>query len=156
MEINLPRLLAVLQQFTMDPISISSLILDISRIISSVIDYATTVKHARSETRKLSEELFARKGILEHLSAQQPTIPASENPGSFNLASALHSTIEFLHSLLADLEGSGHEIQAPAAGAEMAVYAPGIRLASRPPRVREDLFGFGPHVGQRIAWEGVA
>lgn len=43
-----------------------------SNILSSLIDYAKTVQSAKSDMRKLSEELFALKGILEHLSATMP------------------------------------------------------------------------------------
>lgn len=89
-----------------DPFSITGLILDVTKIISSVIEYAQTVRHAKAETQRLSEELFALKGMLEHLSSQQLPISTatSDESGPFNLESALRSTDEFLRALLADLE----------------------------------------------------
>lgn len=94
-----------------DPVSITGLILDVSRILSSLINYAKSVQGAKSDMRKLSEELFALKGILEHLSSEMPrgmskwlqTEPASPYNREV-MARVLHSTNEFLQSLLRDLE----------------------------------------------------
>lgn len=95
----------------MDPISITGLILDTGKIISSLISYAKAVQSAVSEIRKLSEELFALKGILEHLSndaAQDvPKWQEAELPDPFNreiMMRVLATTNEFLQSLLTDLE----------------------------------------------------
>ncbi|KAJ5594186.1 uncharacterized protein N7459_000394 [Penicillium hispanicum] len=97
----------------MDPISITGLIIDVSHILSSLISYAKAVQGAKSEMRKMSEELFALKGILEHLSTTQtlPDSPKSEldldSPSPFDrdvMARILHTTNEFLQSLLSDLE----------------------------------------------------
>ncbi|KAJ5285643.1 hypothetical protein N7524_000949 [Penicillium chrysogenum] len=93
----------------MDPISITSLVIEVSRVLSSLIRYAKTVQTAKSEVRKLSEELFALKGILEHLSAQVDDSPKCEEleTSPFDrdvLARVLHTTNEFLQSLLLDLQ----------------------------------------------------
>lgn len=96
-----------------DPISITSLVLDVSHALSSLIKYAKSVQGARFEMRKLSEELFALKGILEHLTTHtSDDIPKrqeieseifSESEGDV-MAKVLHATNEFLQSLLAELE----------------------------------------------------
>lgn len=99
----------------MDPISITGLILDVSHVLASVINYAKAVKSAKPEIRKMSEELFALKGILEHLSAQSSGETSkyehieyeSETPSRFDqntLDRVLRQTNDFLQSLLKDLE----------------------------------------------------
>ena len=99
----------------MDPVSIVGLVLDVSHVLASLIDYAKTVKGAKSDMRKLSEELFALKGILEHLASQsseetekhQHPAVESQSPGQFDrdvLTRVLRTTKEFLLTLLADLE----------------------------------------------------
>lgn len=93
----------------MDPISITGLVIEVSHVLSSLIRYAKTVQTAKSEVRKLSEELFALKGILEHLTAQINDIPKWEESDTspFDrdvMSRVLHTTNEFLQSLLMDLE----------------------------------------------------
>lgn len=86
--------------------------MDVSNIISSLINYAKAVQEAKSEMRKLSEELFALKGILEHLSLSEmpgdfPKRQQTDPAGPFNrevMARVLQTTSEFLQSLLKDLE----------------------------------------------------
>ncbi|GAD91601.1 hypothetical protein PVAR5_0174 [Paecilomyces variotii No. 5] len=96
-----------------DPLSVTSLIIDIGTLISNIISYAKAVRDARSDTQRLIEELFAVKGILEHLSAQvEPqdlrASPLNPEPlALFNpelLESTLSTTHEFIQSLLSDLE----------------------------------------------------
>ncbi|KAJ6157789.1 hypothetical protein N7470_005381 [Penicillium chermesinum] len=98
-----------------DPISITGLIIDVSHILASIIQYAKTVKSAKAEIRKLSEELFALKGILEHLAAQSSGETSkfehveyeSETSSGFDrstLDRVLQQTNEFLQSILKDLE----------------------------------------------------
>ncbi|KAJ5446410.1 NACHT nucleoside triphosphatase [Penicillium cf. griseofulvum] len=93
----------------MDPISITGLVIEVSHVLSSLIRYAKTVQTAKSEVRKLTEELFALKGILEHLAAQIDDIPKwqESETSSFDqdvMARVLRTTNEFLQSLLLDLE----------------------------------------------------
>ncbi|KAJ5920404.1 hypothetical protein N7516_011262 [Penicillium verrucosum] len=89
----------------MDPISITSLVIEVSHVLSSLIQYAKTVQTAKSEVRKLSGELFALKGILEHLAAQINDPPNGRNQKQVHLtAIVLHTTNEFLQSLLMDLK----------------------------------------------------
>ncbi|EKV20000.1 Ankyrin repeat-containing domain [Penicillium digitatum] len=95
----------------MDPISITGLVIEVSHVLSSLIRYAKTVQTAKSEVRKLSEELFALKGILEHLTAQMNDTPIWEKSETspFDrdvMARVLHTTNEFLQSLLMDLEAA--------------------------------------------------
>ncbi|CAI7663745.1 unnamed protein product [Penicillium glandicola] len=95
----------------MDPISITGLVIEVSHVLSSLIRYAKTVQNAKSEVRKLSEELFALRGILEHLAAQMDEIPKwqESETSSFDhdvMARVLQTTNEFLQSLLMDLETS--------------------------------------------------
>ncbi|KAJ5964304.1 uncharacterized protein N7479_004180 [Penicillium vulpinum] len=93
----------------MDPISITGLVIEVSRVLSSLIRYAKTVQAAKSEIRKLSEELFALKGILEHLAAQIDDVPKWQESETcpFDrdvMARVLRTTDEFLQSLLMDLK----------------------------------------------------
>ncbi|KAJ5909759.1 hypothetical protein N7504_004402 [Penicillium tannophilum] len=96
-----------------DPISITGLIVDVSHIIARLIKYAKAVQGARSEMRKLSEELFGLRGILDHLQTQSSSdiskVQHIESEGSapFNeniMERVLHTTKEFLDSILKDLE----------------------------------------------------
>jgi hypothetical protein len=96
----------------MDPISVAGLVIEVSHVLASLIKYAKNVQGASSEVRKLSEELFALKGILEHLAAQTDEVPeyeekSSETTGLFDrdaMSRVLYTTNELLKSLLADLE----------------------------------------------------
>jgi hypothetical protein len=96
----------------MDPISITGLVIEVSRVLASLIKYAKEVQGASSEVRKLSEELFALKGVLEHLAAQTDDTTSCdekslETAGLFDrdaMARVLYTTNELLQSLLADLE----------------------------------------------------
>ncbi|KAJ5791665.1 uncharacterized protein N7518_008676 [Penicillium psychrosexuale] len=95
----------------MDPISITGLVIEVSHVLSSLIRYGKAVQTAKSEVRKLSEELFALKGILEHLAAHSTDIAKWEESETslFDrdvMARVLHTTNEFLQSFLVDLETS--------------------------------------------------
>jgi len=96
-----------------DPISITSLILQIGKIVSSLIEYGKGVKGASADIRRLSEEVFSLRGVLEHLQAQvdpESTELSQElwseaapyNPEQ--LKSTIQTTNGFLQSLLTDLE----------------------------------------------------
>ncbi|RAH71319.1 ankyrin repeat domain-containing protein [Aspergillus aculeatinus CBS 121060] len=92
-----------------DPISITSLIIDVGDLIHRLLTYAKKVRDASSDIRRLTEELFGLKGILEHLSSQ---FEFSSPPETEKLASAapeaLKSTLEKANEsvqlLLQDLE----------------------------------------------------
>lgn len=101
-----------------DPISITALIVDVSQILARLINYAKAVQGAKSDMRKLSEELFTLKGILEHMSKDlpkdTPEPPQTEKSGPFNrevMARVLHTTNEFLQSLIKDLERPATKFQ---------------------------------------------
>ena len=93
----------------MDPLSIASLLLQIGSIVASLIDYGKSVEGASDEIRKLSEELFALKGVLEHIqtqiNAESSTYLASLTANYRTmLVGIVESTHKFLQSLLNDLE----------------------------------------------------
>lgn len=99
----------------MDPISITGLIIEVSHVLSRVIDYAKAVQGAKSDMRKLSEELFALKGILEHISSgigdNTPTsekeTESEQSSGVFDrdvMSRVLFTANEFLQTLLQELE----------------------------------------------------
>jgi len=91
----------------MDPVSIAGLLMETGSILASLIRYAKDLQGARNEPRKLSEELFALKGILDHLLAQVDEKQPRRRSDTLNpevLANVLQSTSGFLHSLLKDLE----------------------------------------------------
>lgn len=92
----------------MDPISIVGLVVEVSNVLASLIQYAKDVKGASSEVRKLSEELFALKGILDHLATQTENQNEEKNSETtvFDrdaMSRVLYTTNEFLHTLLAEL-----------------------------------------------------
>jgi hypothetical protein len=90
--ISVRLVLAQLKLFTRnntmaDPVSLAGLVIAVSQVISSLYDYGTSVTNAREDIRQLSAELFALKGVLEHLHAQHDagvatprTPPASSTP----------------------------------------------------------------------------
>ncbi|PYI17905.1 hypothetical protein BO99DRAFT_336654, partial [Aspergillus violaceofuscus CBS 115571] len=92
-----------------DPLSITSLIIDVGDLIHRLLTYAKKVRDASSDIRRLTEELFGLKGILEHLSSQ---FESSSPPETRKLASvatdSLNSTLEKANEsvqlLLLDLE----------------------------------------------------
>ncbi|KAI2786524.1 hypothetical protein POX_g08910 [Penicillium oxalicum] len=99
----------------MDPISIFGLVIEVGHVLASVINYAQTVKDAKSDIRKLSEELFALKGILEHLStgigdnSSDPEKQTELESSSMMIdkdvmARVLYTTNDFLRTLLSELE----------------------------------------------------
>ena len=95
----------------MDPISITGLVIEVSHVLSCLIRYGKAVQTAKSEIRKLSEELFTLKGILEHLAAQIDDVAkweeAETSPFDRDvMARVLRTTNEFLQSFLVDLETS--------------------------------------------------
>lgn len=54
-----------------DPISITSLMINLGKIIPHLLDYAKAVQDSRPDaSTRLTEELFTLRGILEHVSAQ--------------------------------------------------------------------------------------
>jgi hypothetical protein len=70
-----------------DPISLAGLVIAVSQVLSSLYDYGSSLANAREDIRQLSAELFALKGVLEHLHAQHasgittpPTLPTSLTP----------------------------------------------------------------------------
>lgn len=96
-----------------DPISITGLVVDVSHIIARLIKYGKAVQSAKSDMRKLGEELFALKGILDHLAAQALLEPPkyqeteSENAAPSNedvMLRVLQQTKTFIDGLTKDLE----------------------------------------------------
>ena len=52
-----------------DPISVTGLVIAIAQVISTLYDYGTEVKGSKDDIRKMTQEIFALKGALEHISA---------------------------------------------------------------------------------------
>ncbi|KAF2095195.1 ankyrin repeat protein [Rhizodiscina lignyota] len=52
----------------MDPISITGLVITIADVVSNLYDYSSAVKDSKDDIRKLTQEVFALKGALEHIS----------------------------------------------------------------------------------------
>ncbi|CAG8003460.1 unnamed protein product [Penicillium salamii] len=94
----------------MDPISITGLVIEVSHVLASLVEYAKAVQSASSEVRRLSEELFALKGILDHLAIQTEQTHCDEKSSeslSFDgdvMSRVLYTTNELIRTLLADLE----------------------------------------------------
>lgn len=54
----------------MDPVSITASILTITQAISQIYSLAKTVKDSKTEIKHLCDELYALKGVLEHVQMQ--------------------------------------------------------------------------------------
>ena len=80
------------------------------RLASTIYSYSQDVKAASNSIQRLSNELFALIGVLEHVKLQrQQTIPASPtSKGEYNdsesLRRVLEDTLVFLQDLQASLE----------------------------------------------------
>ena len=80
------------------------------QLASTIYSYSQDVKAASNNIQRLSNELFALIGVLEHVKLQrQQTIPASPtSKGEYNnsesLKRVLEETLEFLQELQASLE----------------------------------------------------
>jgi hypothetical protein len=99
----------------MDPISITGLVVEVGHVLACLIQYAKDVQGASSDVRRLSEELFALKGILDHLATQTEQSQSAEkdcendcsDTSLFDrdtMSRVLYTTNEFLRTLLVDLE----------------------------------------------------
>ncbi|KAJ5220394.1 hypothetical protein N7468_009598 [Penicillium chermesinum] len=86
-----------------DPLAITSLVLEVGKIVADLIKYGKAVKSAQSDVAKLTEELLALKGILEQLSAQAKGEDNATITDPHYLKDALLETETTLQSLLSDL-----------------------------------------------------
>lgn len=95
-----------------DPISVTSLVLAIGGVVQALLKYSTAAKEARNDIQTISVELFALKGILEHVEYQQQVefiASGSPPPGKFDsdeFLQILRSASQFLQSLQISLEPS--------------------------------------------------
>ena len=53
-----------------DPISVTGLVIAVAQVLTSLYDYGKSVKGAGEDIKSLSQELFALKGVLDHMEAQ--------------------------------------------------------------------------------------
>ena len=93
-----------------DPVSIIGLVFQIGDIVRRVFEYGKGVKESKAEIRTLCEELFALKGVLEHLQQRSESMQdIDEDDGiirfmdSVEFLDMARSTKEFLDSLLSRL-----------------------------------------------------
>ena len=95
-----------------DPISITSLVFAIEGVVHGLLKYSAAVKEARIDIQNISMELFALKGILEHIQYQHQLelkTPGSPPTGKFDsndFLQILRSAAQFLQSLQISLEPS--------------------------------------------------
>lgn len=54
-----------------DPLSIAGLAVSVLQVSTAVYEYVSSVKNAKDDIRRLSQEMFALKGILDHMIAFQ-------------------------------------------------------------------------------------
>ncbi|KAF2181157.1 hypothetical protein K469DRAFT_638799 [Zopfia rhizophila CBS 207.26] len=91
-----------------DPVSISGLLIAIAQAIAAIRSYGSTVKDAKDDIKSLSEELFALKGLLEHLSAHNSEeLSDIIRPRQYDkqqLASVIESATSFITHLSRKLE----------------------------------------------------
>jgi hypothetical protein len=93
-----------------DPLSIAGLILAIGGVVQILVNYGSDAKDARKDIQSLTTELFALKGVLEHIEYQQrafsadPTSPKSVKYDSQEFSRMLESAKELLESLRKSLK----------------------------------------------------
>ncbi len=102
-----------------DPISLTQLLFMITKIVEGIIAFGKNASEAKQEISILSSELFALKGILEHVRASldnsKPTgqlalllpLPAITDTSDF--ANVLNTTEEFLKELSEQFLQPGRE-----------------------------------------------
>jgi len=54
-----------------DPLSIAGLTVSVLQVSTAVFEFVSTVKNAKDDIRRLSQEMFALKGTLDHMIALQ-------------------------------------------------------------------------------------
>lgn len=54
-----------------DPLSIAGLAISVVQVSSAIYEYVSSVKNAKDDIRRLSQEMFALKGTLDHMIAFQ-------------------------------------------------------------------------------------
>lgn len=79
----------------MDPITVLGLVLTIGDIVATLCDYGNAVKGAGDDIASLSKELFALRGVLEHINAQEKNDAKSSNEASSKEAAQLFGEAEF-------------------------------------------------------------
>lgn len=95
----------------LDPVSIIGLAIQVGDIIWKIYEYGKEVKEWKTEVRALSEELFALKGVLEHMQQRYEFSQGDdlENGGvaqfmqSAEFLAMIRSTKEFLDDLFSRL-----------------------------------------------------
>ena len=83
-----------------DPISVTGLVIAIGGLVQALMNHASNIKDARKEIQDLTSELFALKGVLEHIKCQQEA--ALMYSGSHQ--SSKYQTQEFLRMLVSTNE----------------------------------------------------
>jgi hypothetical protein len=95
-----------------DPVSITGLVIAIGSVVQALLNYSLAAKEARKDIQSLTVELFALKGILDHIENQrqvETTDSASLVPGKFasgEFSQMLRSASEILKSLQDSLKPS--------------------------------------------------
>jgi hypothetical protein len=98
-----------------DPISIAGLVISIGQIISSLYDYSCSVRDCKDDVQRLSMELFALKGVLDHIeSLDRPGSPntsgvrgANDSSGQYDeMLRMTHETIKGLQERLTQPKNS--------------------------------------------------
>jgi len=58
-----------------DPLSIAGLAVSVLQVSADIYEYVSSVKNAKDDIRRLSQEMFALKGTLDHMVALQQSKP---------------------------------------------------------------------------------
>ena len=87
-----------------DPISVTGLVIAIGGLVQALVNHASYVKDAKKEIQELTTELFALKGVLEHIECQQKAASADVGPSQ----PSKYSSQEFLRML----ESTGELLEA--------------------------------------------
>ncbi|KAJ9665783.1 hypothetical protein H2201_004091 [Coniosporium apollinis] len=79
----------------MDPVTVLGLIATIGDIVTIIYDYGSAVKGAGNDIASLSKELFALRGVLEHIKAQERAVTKSSSGDSTGASAQLFGSKEF-------------------------------------------------------------
>lgn len=91
-----------------DPLSIAGLVIAIGGVVQALVNYSSDASQAGKDIQSLTTELFALKGVLEHIQYQQQTFPSD----SYSSKSTKYDSqevsriVEFTKELLDSLQKS--------------------------------------------------
>jgi hypothetical protein len=68
----------------MDPLSVAGLAIAVGQVVGAICTIPQQIKEAKGDIRLLCDQLFAFKGLLEHIEAQRTALQDGDNSTSEN------------------------------------------------------------------------